>query len=78
MWQKKLEGCFGAVDKKFGQHHLDEQRAKDLKNELDAQGVKWTDVEKEIKKILHGCTPSHIQEQLREAKRLLTFGEERS
>lgn len=78
MWQKKLEGCFGSVDKKFGKHPSDEQRAKDLKTELDAQGVKWADVEKEINILLHGCTTNHIQEQLREAKRLLTFGEERS
>lgn len=78
MWQKKLEGCFGVADKKFGQHPADEQRAKDLKKELDAQGVKWADVEKEIKRILGSCTTTHIQGQLREAKRLLTFGEERS
>lgn len=78
MWQRKLDGCFGSADKKFGRHPSDEQRGKDVKKELDVQGVKWVDVENEINKILHGCTKNHIQEELREAKRLLTFGEERS
>lgn len=78
MWQKKLEGCFGVADKKFGRHAADEKRAKDLRKELDAQGVTWAEVEKEVRKILDGCTPEHIKEEIKEAKRLLCFGEEHS
>jgi hypothetical protein len=76
-WQNKLEGCFGDADKKFGRHPADEGRAKELKKELDDQGVSWSQVEKEIKEILGGCTAEHIETELKEAKRLLCFGEER-
>lgn len=77
-WQKKLEGCFGVEDKKFGRHSADEERAKQLKTELDSQGVSWAHVEKEIRKILEDCTEEHTNAELKEAKRLLCFGEERT
>jgi len=76
-WKNKLKGCFGGADKKFGRHALDEQRAKELKKELDSEGITWAQVEIEIKNHLDGCAPDHLQTELKEAKRLLCFGEER-
>ncbi|MCU7875293.1 MAG: hypothetical protein KZQ84_00585 [Candidatus Thiodiazotropha sp. (ex Lucinoma borealis)] len=76
-WEQKLKGCFGIEDKKFGLHPADEQRGVELKALLEAQGVKWAQVEVEIHKFLEGCSPEHIEEQTKAAKRLLCFGEER-
>lgn len=76
-WQDKLKGCFGISDKKFGLHPLDEQRANELKAELDRDGITWAIVEVEIKRLLNGCSQDHVEKELREAKRLLCFGEER-
>jgi len=76
-WEKKLEGCFGTDDMKFGLHSSDEEYAKELKKELDDQGITWSVVEKEIKKILSGHQKEHIKKEIKEGKRLLCFGEER-
>lgn len=77
-WKQKLKGCFGASDRKFGLHAADEERGKQLKAELDVDGVTWAEVEKEIREyILNGCLPEHIEKELKNAKRLLCFGEER-
>jgi len=76
-WQKKLEGCFGTADKKFGCHQADIDYAKELKNELDEKGITWAEVEPEIKIILTDFPEEHIEREIKEGKKLLCFGEEK-
>ncbi len=77
-WQERLKGCFGVADKKFGRHAADEERGKKLKEYLDSEGITWAQVEVEVKKLLAGCTDAHTEQEIKQAKRLLCFGEERS
>lgn len=76
-WQEKIPACFGCDDKKFGRHALDEDRAKELKKQLDQEGVVWATVEIEIRGHLAGCMPDHIETEVREAKKFLCLNEER-
>ena len=76
-WKEKIPGCFGGEDMKFGRHPLDEARARELRGQLDEEGVRWADVEREIRKHLEGCTQEHIEAEIKEAKRVLCFGEPR-
>lgn len=76
-WRDKIPGCFGAEDKKFGRHPLDEARARELRDQLHREKVAWPDVERELRKHLAGCTQEHIDAEIREAKRVLLFSETR-
>lgn len=77
-WQSKIPGCFGNADKKFARHAFDEERAKALKAQLNDENVLWAHVEPEIRKFLEGCTPEHVEAEVKEAKRLLCLNTERS
>jgi len=77
-WESKIPGCFGCADKKFARHALDEGCANELKVQLDQEKVLWVAVEAEIKKFLVGCTPEHIEAEVKEAKRLLCLNTERT
>ena len=75
-WKERLHGCFGNDDKKFALHSADEIWAREFKKLLVEMGVTWAQVEMEVHRALEGCTPDHIDEQTKAAKRLLCFGED--
>ncbi len=66
VWQNRICGCFGMVDKIFAGHENEEKRAWKLLKKLRKQGVTWEEVEREFRIWLNNevnCQ-NHIDEQM--------------
>lgn len=70
-WTIKLQTCFGCVDKKFGRHPADEQRARELRRQLHEEGITWSEVEVEIRKYLSDCINEHVVAEIHLARKTL-------
>lgn len=51
-WQQQIPGCFAGMTAPFSMHPNDEKRALEMLEEMQAQGVTWSEAEAEIRAYL--------------------------
>lgn len=73
MWKQPLKQEFGIVDKRFAGHPSDQERAREARKLINKAGISWDEIEKEISRILKGCTAEHLQTQLAAARKFFKF-----
>lgn len=74
-WKQKVAGCFGGVDKVFGSHTLDRERAREMLKEAGDEGATIAEIEQEARSYLTGeqCLPAHIDAQIVRVKDVTSY-----
>ncbi len=69
-WKKKISGCFGAADLKFGGHPADRKHARELLVEPGAANASWFEFEQAARLFLQvkNCKATHIDAEIDEMK----------
>jgi hypothetical protein len=63
-WQKRISGCFGAADKKFALHPMDEKRAFELLTQLRKEKVSWLACKQAMEAHLSDVSQEHKAKEM--------------
>lgn len=72
-WQQQIPGCFAGMTAPFAMHPNDEKRAMEMLEEMQAQGVTWSEADAEIRTYLTNqkVTSDEVTKQMLRAEEKL-------